>query len=113
MSVRVPFPRWVSPCITRGRDWSTAPCEAAFQGHGTHLCQSDDVEGTGIFAVELGQLTKEAAQPSVVGAGPDDPHGEDGAVGHLRVAVVGELAEGVHDAQVRVGHRHQAQRQGD
>ena len=114
MSVRVPFPRWVSPCITRRQDQGTAPGEREpFRQHATHLRQSHNVECAGVLAVELGQLTQEATQPSIVGAGSDYPHGEDCAVGHLWVAVMGELAERVHDAQVRVGHGDQAKSQGD
>ena len=99
--------------MTRRQDHSTAaPCEAVIQRHGSHLRQSDSVECTGVLAVELGQLSEETTQTSIVGARPNDPHGEDGAVGHLRVAVMGKLAQGVHYTEVRVGDRDQAERQG-
>lgn len=36
-------------------------------------------------------------------------HGKDGVVGHLRVSIVGKLAECVQDVQTRVGHRNESQ----
>lgn len=39
-------------------------------------------------------------------------HGKDGVVGHLRVSIMGELAEGVQDVQAGVGDRDESQGQG-